>query len=139
VSSGLLALSLLALPVFLALLMILFDSTMQGLLVLLGSLVNVAGWLLGGGTGSLPDYRAIELDPWRLGLDASLRALPCAGGLAIVAVRPGGGWRWWGVAVLWATAMWSGDALVRLVLAPGVAIAAGFGTLAAIGPLLRRC
>lgn len=125
--SGLGALSILALPLLLVLLMVLFDSLAHGLLVLLGMLMTWASTLLraGGGSG-LPAYSAIVVAPLPVAMHAALQSAPCLGGLMLVVLRPRPGRSWWGVALLWCLSAGIGGELVAVTLLPGIAVAAWF-------------
>lgn len=124
--SGLCALSILALPLLLVLLMVLFDSLAHGLLVLLGMLVTWASALLRGGGSGLPSYSAIVMAPLPVALHAALQSAPCLGGLILVLLRPRPGKSWWLVALLWCFSAGIGGELVSVTLLPGIAIAAWF-------------
>ena len=123
--SGLMALALLMVPLLLVLLMVLFDTTAQALMVLLGL---VATWVqtltpVGGG-GGLPPYRAIALDPVSVGLSAGFRSAPCLAGVVLILSKPGPGPRWWWVVLLWAISASLGGEAVGFALAPGLLAAA---------------
>ncbi len=129
IGSGLCAIALLMLPLLLVLLMLLFDSTAQGLLVLLGTLARWWQSIVPGPGGALPPYRALVVDPLGVAFHALVRAVPCLGGLALIvlvrASRPV--WLW--VLLLWSGAAVCGGAGVALALLPGLVAA---GLLAAI-------
>lgn len=124
--SGLGALSILALPLLLVLLMVLFDSLAHGLLVLLGMLMTWASTLLQSGGSGLQQYSAIVMAPLPVAMHAALQSAPCLGGLMLVVLRPRPGRSWWGVALLWCLSAGIGGELVAVTLLPGIAVAAWF-------------
>lgn len=124
--SGLCALSILALPLLLVLLMVLFDTVAHGLLVLLGLIVTWAGSLLQVGGSGLPPYSAIALAPLPVAVHAALRSAPCLMGLVLVLLRPSPGRSWWLVGLLWVLSAGIGGELVAVTLLPGIGIAAWF-------------
>ncbi len=124
--SGLVALALLLLPLILVLLMVLFETTAHGVLVLLGLLVNWLRAFLPGGDGRLPPFQAVVFHPLDVALASLMRALPCLGGLVLILLNRGpGGWWWW-IVLLWGLAAAIGGQLVAAVLLPGLMIAALF-------------
>ncbi len=120
VLSGLLALGLSMLPLLLALLMVLFDSTTHGLLALLGLVASWLGSLLPAGSGSLPPYDAIALDPVPVAAWAALRSAPCLLGLVLILLSPRPGRRWWWVALSWLLAAAGDGRPVATALLPGL-------------------
>ena len=124
VLSGLSAIGLLSLPLLLLLLMLLFDSTAHGLLTLLGLVVSWLGTLLPGGSGNLPAYNAMALDPLPVAAEAALRSAPCLLGLVLALLCPRPGARWWWVALPWAVAAAADGGMVAVALLPGLLAAA---------------
>ncbi|WP_419728007.1 hypothetical protein [Lichenicola sp.] len=126
--SGIGALSILALPLLLVLLMVLFDTVAHGLLVLLGMIVTWAATLLQSG-GGLPPYSAIALAPLPVALHAALRSAPCLAGIMLVLFRPRPGRSWWLVALLWGASAAIGGGLAAVTLLPGLAVAVALAVL----------
>ena len=118
--SGLAALSVALLPLLLVLLLLLFDRVTQGVMVLMGALLDWLRSLLPAGAGgALPPYRALVTDPLAVAGRALPLVLSCVAGLVLVAVR-----RWrsalacWGVCV--ALAFAEADPVTAVTLMPGL-------------------
>ncbi len=116
-ASGVAALAFLLLPLVLVLLIVLFDSTAHGVMVLLGLLL---GWLRGFLPYTPEVFQAIDLDPVGVAFASLARAAPVLGGLlAILIVRRPSGWR---IALpLWAVACAMDGRAVAALLAPSMA------------------
>ena len=127
--SGVGALSILALPLLLVLLMVLFDTVAHGLLVLRGMIVTWVAALLQPGGGGLPPYSAIALAPLPVALHAALRSAPCLAGIMLVLFRPRPGRSWWLVALLWCVSAAVGGGLAAVTLLPGLAVAVALAVL----------
>ncbi len=119
VLSGLAALSIALLPLLLVLLLLLFDRVTQGVMVLLGALLDWLRSLLPAGSGTLPPYRALVASPAAVALRALLPGLPCLAGLLLIAAR-----RWRPALLCWSLAIGAAlvdaDPLIPLVLLPGL-------------------
>ncbi len=119
VLSGLAALSVATLPLLLVLLLLLFDRVTQGVMVLVGALLDWLRSLLPAGPGALPPYRALLTDPQAVAGRALPLVLPCVAGLVLVVARR---WRlalWcWGICV--AVAFAEADPLAAVALLPGL-------------------
>lgn len=120
--SGLCALSILMLPLLLALLMILFDSTARGLLIMLGSILRWLGSFLPAGN-ALPPYRSLSLDPVAIALAAGLPMLPCLLGLLPPLAAPERRASWGLAAIVWCAALPFAGRLPAFALLPGIAAA----------------
>jgi hypothetical protein len=131
--SGLLALAVLLLPLVLVLLMVLFDTTAHGVIVLMGLLLSWLRQFMPGGEGGLVPFRMIAFHPLHVALQSLLHTLPCLAGLALILLnpRPGGWWGW--VVLFWAFASAFGGEVVTVVLLPGLVIAAVFALAACRG------
>ena len=127
--SGIAALSILALPLLLVLLMVLFDTVAHGLLVLLGMIVTWAATLLQSGGSGLPPYSAIALAPLPVALHAALQSAPCLAGIMLVLFRPRPGRSWWLVVLLWGLSAAIGGGLAAMTLLPGLVVAVLFAVL----------
>ena len=127
--SGVGALSILALPLLLVLLMVLFDTVAHGLLVLLGMIVSWMAALLQSSGGELPPYSAIALAPLPVALHAALQSTPCLAGVMLVLFRPRPGRSWWLVALLWGLSAAIGGGLAAVTLLPGLLVAVLFASL----------
>ena len=126
VLSGLSALGLLALPLLLLLLMVLFDTTMHGVVVLVELLL---GWLRDfvlGGDGGLPLFQTIAFHPLQVAAESLARALPCLAGLMLVLPRRKPKGRWWWIVLFWGLAAAIGGEAPALMLLPGLIIAVIF-------------
>ncbi len=124
--SGLAALGLLILPLILVLLMVLFETTARGVLVLLGLLVNWLRDFVPGSGGSLPPFQAVVFHPLEVALGSLLRAMPCLAGLMLILLRRSSGRWWWWILMLWSLAAAIGGRPVATLLLPGLVIAAIF-------------
>ncbi|MCQ8277919.1 hypothetical protein NFI95_05600 [Acetobacteraceae bacterium KSS8] len=120
--SGLCALSVLALPLLLALLMLLFDSTARGLMIMLGSILHGLGTFLPAGN-ALPPYRSLPLDPAALAFAALLRIFPCLLGLVPAIVAPERRASWLLCAACWCAALPFAGRLPVFALLPGIVAA----------------
>jgi hypothetical protein len=121
--SGVAALALLLLPLLLVLLMVLFDTTAHGLLVLLALLLSWLRQFVPDGQGGLPAFRTVAFHPLDVALGSLTHALPCLAGLAVILInRASRGW-WW-VALLWGLAAATSGRIVAAVLLPGLVLAA---------------
>ncbi|MCQ8242150.1 hypothetical protein [Rhizosaccharibacter radicis] len=126
---GLGSLSLLAMPLMLSLLMLLFDRTAHGMLVLLGAVARWLLVLLPPGSARPPPFAPGAFDPLALAETSALRALPCLAGVAclvgIGSNRLGGGL----ACLVWLAGMPLTGGWPEAVLLPGLASAAGLAVL----------
>ena len=133
--SGLAALAVILLPLVLVLLMLLFDTTAHGVLVLLGLLFE---WLRsfmpgnGGagngspGGGTLPAFQTVLVHPLPVALESLARAAPCLAGLVLILLNQAPGRGWWWIVLLWAVAAAAGGEAAALLLLPGLVLASCF-------------
>ena len=124
-ASGVAALAMLLLPLLLVLLMVLFDSTAHGIVVLLELLLS---WLRAfmPGNGGVPPFRTVTFHPLDVALGSLMRALPCLGGLMLILLNRRPGARWWWIVLLWGSAAVIGGKAAAAVLLPGLVVAAIF-------------
>ena len=118
--SGLAALSIAVLPLLLVLLLLLFDRVTQGVMVLVGALLDWLRSLLPAGSGgALPPYRALLADPLAVAGRALPVVLPCTAGLVLGVAR-----RWRAALSCWgrcmALALAEADLVTAAILAPGL-------------------
>ncbi len=123
--SGVAALAMLLLPLLLVLLMVLFDSTAHGIVVLLGLLLSWLREFMPGG-GGMPPFRTVTFHPLEVALASLLRALPCLAGLMLILLDRRPGARWWWIVLLWGCAAVIGGKAVAAVLLPGLVVAMVF-------------
>lgn len=119
--SGATALALLMLPLFLVLLMVLFDRMAHGVLVLLGLLLTWLLELLPSNGNGLPSYQAVTLQPLAVAVHALFHIVPCVAGLALILLNRRSGRNWWLVVPLWGVTAASSGVAVAVVLLPGLA------------------